>query len=77
MKISFESKFANDLRNIKDGMLLVKVKELIIECKEAKSLIEIKNVKKLHGYDTFYPHRETLKNRLHSWFDRLITNVTY
>ena len=54
MKISFESKFAKDLRNIKDGKLLVKVKELIIECKVAKSLIEIKNVKKLHSYDTFY-----------------------
>jgi len=54
VKISFESRFAKDLRNIKDGKLLVKIKELIIECKEAKSLAEIKNVKKLHGYDTFY-----------------------
>ena len=54
MKVSFESKFAKDLCNIKDGKLLVKIKELIIECKQAKCLTEIKNIKKLQGYDTFY-----------------------
>lgn len=54
MKVNFEAKFAKDLRNIKDGKFLIKIKELIIECKEAKSLAEIKNVKKLQGYDSFY-----------------------
>ncbi|MDD5034146.1 MAG: hypothetical protein PHE55_05255 [Methylococcaceae bacterium] len=54
MKVSFEAKFAKDLRNIKDGKLLIKIKELIIECKEANSLTEIKNVQKLQGYDAFY-----------------------
>ena len=54
MKVSFEAKFAKDLRNIKDGKLLIKLKELIVECKDAKSLAEIKNVKKLQGYDAFY-----------------------
>jgi len=54
VKIRFESKFAKDLRNIKDGKLLLKVKELIIECKNAETFVEIKNVKKLQGYDVFY-----------------------
>jgi mRNA interferase RelE/StbE len=54
VKVSFEAKFAKDLRNIKDGKLLIKLKELIVECKDAKSLAEIKNVKKLQGYDAFY-----------------------
>jgi len=54
VKIRFESKFAKDLRNIKDGKLLLKVKELIIECKKAEIFVEIKNVKKLQGYDVFY-----------------------
>ena len=54
MKVSFESKFAKDLRNIKDGKLLLKIKGLIIECKEAESLAEVKSLKKLQGYDTFY-----------------------
>jgi len=35
VKVSFESKFAKDLRNIKDDKLLLKIKGLIIECKEA------------------------------------------
>ena len=42
------------MRNIKDGKLLEKVEDLIIECKKAESLGEIKNLKKLQGYDTFY-----------------------
>jgi len=54
VKVSFESKFAKDLRNIKDGKLFLKIKGLIIECKEAESLAEVKSLKKLQGYDTFY-----------------------
>jgi mRNA interferase RelE/StbE len=54
VKVKFESKFAKDLRNIRDNKLLAKIKEIIIECKTAQSLNELKNVKKLQGYDTFY-----------------------
>ena len=54
MKVSFESKFAKDLRNIEDGKLLLNIKGLLIECKEAESLAEIKSIKKLQGYDIFY-----------------------
>ncbi len=41
MKVRFEAKFAKDLRDIKDGKLLAKVKELIIDCQNAESLIEL------------------------------------
>lgn len=54
MKVRFESKFAKDLRSIRDTKLLVKIKEMIDECKAAESLTELKNIKKLQGYDTFY-----------------------
>lgn len=54
MKVRFEAKFAKDLRNIKDGKLLAKVKELIIDCQNAESLIELSHVKKLQGYESFY-----------------------
>ncbi|MEA5512287.1 type II toxin-antitoxin system mRNA interferase toxin, RelE/StbE family [Crocosphaera sp. UHCC 0190] len=54
MKIKFESKFAKDLKKIKDKKLLLNVKESINECKLADSLSEINNLKKLKGYQTFY-----------------------
>jgi mRNA interferase RelE/StbE len=54
MKIKFESKFEKDLRNIKDKKLLTKIKEVILECKAVQSLNEIKNIKKMQGYQTFY-----------------------
>ncbi|OAI13750.1 plasmid stabilization protein [Methylomonas koyamae] len=54
MKVRFEAKFSKDLRDIKDGKLLAKVKELIIDCQNAESLIELSHVKKLQGYESFY-----------------------
>jgi mRNA interferase RelE/StbE len=54
VKVKFESKFEKDLRNVKDKKLLSKVKETILDCKYAQNLNEIKNLKKLQGYETFY-----------------------
>ncbi|MDU9047511.1 MAG: type II toxin-antitoxin system RelE/ParE family toxin [Candidatus Electrothrix sp. Rat3] len=54
MNVKFEARFSKDLRRIKDGSLLKRIKELIVSCQEAESLAEIRQVKKLKGYDTFY-----------------------
>ena len=54
MKIKFESKFEKDLQNIKDKKLLSKIKEVILECKAVQTLNEVKNIKKMQGYQTFY-----------------------
>ncbi len=54
MKIKFESKFSKDLRKIKDQKLLSQIKIVINECKLAQTLDDIKNPKKLKGYQIFY-----------------------
>jgi mRNA interferase RelE/StbE len=54
MKIKFESKFSKDLRKIKDQKILSQIKIVINECKLAQTLDDIKNLKKLKGYQTFY-----------------------
>ena len=54
MKIKFESKFSKNLRKIKDQKLLSQIKIVINECKLAQTLDDIKNLKKLKGYQTFY-----------------------
>ncbi len=54
MKVKFKSSFEKDLRNIKVKQVLSKLREVIIECKTANSLIEIRNIKKIRGYKTFY-----------------------
>ena len=54
MKIKFESKFSKDLKKIKDQKLLSQIKIVINECKLAQTLDEIKNLKKLKGYQIFY-----------------------
>lgn len=54
MNVRFESKFSKDLQKIREEKLLGKIKELILSCKEAGSLAEIRQLRKLKGYDTFY-----------------------
>jgi mRNA interferase RelE/StbE len=54
MKVQFASKFSKDLRKIKDQKLLSQIKIVINECKLAQTLDDIKNLKKLKGYQTFY-----------------------
>jgi mRNA interferase RelE/StbE len=54
MKVKFESSFEKDLKSIKDTKLLNKLKSIIIECKNSDNPRNIKNFKKLRGYDTFY-----------------------
>jgi mRNA interferase RelE/StbE len=57
MNIKFESRFAKDLKAIKDPKILSKLKSIIINCQEAENLTTINNLKKLQGYETFYPIR--------------------
>lgn len=54
MKVKFEAKFSKDLRAIQDKKLLNKIKEIINECKLANNLLELNQIKKMHGYDSFY-----------------------
>ena len=54
MNIKFEAKFEKDLKEIKDRNILAKLKQIILNCKQAESLFQITNIKKLQGYDNFY-----------------------
>ena len=54
MKIQFVAKFSKDLRKIKDQKLLSEIKTVVNECKLAQTLDDIKNLKKLKGYQGFY-----------------------
>ncbi len=54
MEVLFEASFARDLKHIKDKQLLLRVKEMIAEVKAADELTDLRNTRKLQGYDTFY-----------------------
>jgi mRNA interferase RelE/StbE len=54
VKVKFEARFEKDIYSIKDAKILSKLKKIIIECKEAQDLSEIRNLKKMQGYATFY-----------------------
>ncbi len=54
MEVKYEKSFAKDLKNIREKVLLKRVKDIIEEVKKAENLNEISNIKKLKGYDTFY-----------------------
>lgn len=54
MKIEFAEKFYKDLDGLKEKKLKERVADVIDECKNAKTLSEIRNVKKLEGYSGYY-----------------------
>ncbi|NUN66228.1 type II toxin-antitoxin system RelE/ParE family toxin [Pseudanabaena biceps] len=54
MNVKFESRFEKDLKLVKDRNLLARLKQMILTCKQAESLGEINNLKKMQGYDSFY-----------------------
>lgn len=52
--MKFEAKFAKDLRAIRERKVLNKMQEIIVDCKSAMNLSELKQVKKMQGYEHFY-----------------------
>lgn len=54
MKVRFRASFARDLRTLKDKDLLDRVKELIENVEQAKSLSDVAGLKKLRGGGGYY-----------------------
>ena len=54
MNVKYEARFEKDIHCIKDAAILSKLKKIIIQCKEAQELSEIRHLKKMQGYATFY-----------------------
>lgn len=54
MIVKYEASFEKDLRNIRDQNLLQRIKSAIVDVKEAETTRQIRNLKKLKGYETFY-----------------------
>ncbi len=54
MNVKFEASFARDLKRIKDRRLLRRVQKVIEAVKAAPDLNEIRDLKKMQGYDAFY-----------------------
>ena len=54
MEIAFEASFGRDLKRIKDRQLLPRVQQVIEEIKVAPKLDDVRNLRKMQGYDTYY-----------------------
>ena len=54
MKVAFEASFARDLKHIRDKQLLKRVHQVIELVKEAATIDDVTDFKKMQGYDTFY-----------------------
>ena len=54
MKVRFEASFAKDLKNIREKDVLKRIAKILEEVKKAENTQQIKSLKKLKGFDTFY-----------------------
>lgn len=53
-EVRFERSFYRDLKRVRDKRALQALERLIEEAKEVSSLMEIRNLAKLQGYENFY-----------------------
>jgi mRNA interferase RelE/StbE len=54
MNLEFSERFYKDLNSLKDKKLKIKLADIIDECKDAKNLQGIRNLKKLEGFESYY-----------------------
>ena len=54
MRIQFKETFGKDLRGIKNKEVLNKVREIIVQVEQARTLKDIANLKKLKGGNDYY-----------------------
>ncbi|HOF01385.1 MAG TPA: type II toxin-antitoxin system RelE/ParE family toxin [Spirochaetota bacterium] len=54
MILKYESSFNKDLKKIKDEKIKIEIIKLIEELKGVTSIHQIKNIKKMAGYDIYY-----------------------
>jgi mRNA interferase RelE/StbE len=54
MKADFKKSFLKELRKIKNKKLQSSILDCILQVEQAANLSQIKNLKKLSGYDVYY-----------------------
>ena len=54
MKTEFDAAFLKVLKKVKDTNLLSKVKDVVVQCESSQNIEEIKNCKKLSGFENYY-----------------------
>ena len=54
MNIVFDRSFSKSLNKISDKEIRSKIEQVIIEVESAESLTHISNLKKMHGFKSFY-----------------------
>ncbi|MCW5907344.1 MAG: type II toxin-antitoxin system RelE/ParE family toxin [Chitinophagales bacterium] len=54
MKVEFTEQFFKDLDVVKDRKLKLRIADAIDECKNAKRLTEVRNMKKMEGHTGYY-----------------------
>jgi len=54
VKFRIEKSFAKDVDKIREKNILLRLQNVITSLKKAQHISEIRDIKKLHGYDSFY-----------------------
>ena len=54
MKVEFKKSFLKDLQKLRDKKLKNEIAECIAQVESANNLTQVKNLKKLAGYDVYY-----------------------
>jgi mRNA interferase RelE/StbE len=54
VRVLFKNQFTKQIEKLRDNNLKAEVRNIIISVEDCNSILEIKNLKKLKGYKSFY-----------------------
>jgi mRNA interferase RelE/StbE len=54
VEVQFDKSFEKNIDRINDSKILERIRSVVLECEESKSINDIHNIKKMSGYSYFY-----------------------
>ena len=54
MKVEFKKSFLKEIKKLKNKSIMNSISDAIVQVESAENVAQIKNVKKLTGYDVYY-----------------------
>ncbi len=54
MRVAFEASFTRDLKKSRNKRIYKKVQQVIVDVKSAQSIIDLVDLKKIQGHETYY-----------------------
>ncbi|MDD5578862.1 MAG: hypothetical protein PHY16_06215 [Methylobacter sp.] len=68
MKIKISKRFVKDTQSITDQRILAKIRQILVDAKTSRSLLELSNLSQMSGHPNFYRIKFDYRYRIGIYF---------